>query len=200
MPDAGLKVDRLNLRKALSDLARLLASGEKAIVICPLHGATFAAGDSWRQFQQILSGLTPEMRSLLIFEMLDASALVTERHLVETVSRLSRFARQVVARVPLHTLGLEAFREAGFGGFSAGLSELLHDEADIIRMIGRFCGGAKDRQMLTMLTDASSTSVLIAAAAHGADYIGGPAVAKDASQLSGVAPLDLVDIYRPRIG
>lgn len=198
MPDAALKVDRLILRRGLTDLAQLLASGDKAIVILPLHGVTFAAAGAWRQFEQILSGLTAEMRSLLVFEILDASALATEKHLVDTVRGLSRHARQVVARVPLHILGFESFREIGFGGLSAGLSELLHDEADIIRMTSRFCRGAKERQMLTILNDANSTSVLIAAAAHGADYIGGPAVAEDVPQPAGVMPFDLVDIYRPR--
>lgn len=200
MPDAALKVDRLILRKGLTDLAQLLASGEKAIVICPLHGATFAAASAWRQFEQVASGLTTEMRHLLILEILDASALGMERHLVDTVRSLSRYARQVVARVPLHTLGFGSFREIGFGGLSASLSELLHDEADIIRITSRFCRGAKEREMLTMLHGANSTSVLIAAAAHGADYIGGPAVAEDVSQPTGVVPFDLVDIYRPRIG
>jgi hypothetical protein len=51
-----------------------------------------------------------------------------------------------------------------------------------------------------ILNDARSTSVLVAAAAHGADYIGGSVVAQAVPQPSGVMPFDLVDIYRPRRG
>jgi EAL domain-containing protein (putative c-di-GMP-specific phosphodiesterase class I) len=200
VPDAALKVDRLILQKGLTDLAQLLASGQKAIVICPLHAATFAAASAWRQFEQIAYGLTAEMRSLLMFEILDAAAVGADLQLVSTVHDLSRYARQVMARVPLQTLGFGNFRENGFSALSTSLSELLHDEADIIRMIRRFCGGAKELGLLTVLNDASSTSILIAAAAHGADYIGGSAVAKDVSQPTGVTPFDLLDVYRPRLG
>ncbi|HET7910637.1 MAG TPA: hypothetical protein VFL49_01275 [Pseudolabrys sp.] len=200
VPDAALKVDRLILHKGLTDLAQLRASGEKAIVICPLHAATFAAASAWRQFEQIAYGLTAEMRSLLIFEIVDAAAVGMDRQLVNTVRNLSRYARQIMARVPLHTLGFGTFHENGFSALSTSLSEFLHDEADIIRMIGRFCGGAKERGLLTLLNDASSISILVAAAAHGSDYIGGSAVAKDVSQLTGVLPFDLFDVYRPRLG
>jgi hypothetical protein len=194
--NASWTVDRLTLRKGLADLAALLASGGRALLIVPLHASSFALPNAWVQFEQALSGLTQEMRNLLMFEVVDASTLAPNFVTADMVRRLSRYARHVIARVPIYTLGLANYRQCGFTGCSASLNGLLHDEAEILRMVGQFTKAATDSKRLSIVVDVATKSVLLSAIASGAEYIGGTAISDDSLTLRAVAPLHLTDIYQ----
>jgi EAL domain-containing protein (putative c-di-GMP-specific phosphodiesterase class I) len=192
--DASLMVDRLILRRALSDLAQLLASGGKAIIVVPLHAATFSTASAWRQFSAILAGLTSEMRMLIFLEIVDAVPLLGDRQLSTIVRRLSTRARRIIAHVPIYFRGFTQLRRVGFTGVCANIAGMAYGEADLISMIGQFSERAKGLEMRAVLTGVTSSSILTAGVDKGINYLAGPVIGEDAHAPSVVKALDLVDV------
>lgn len=194
LSDASLMVDRLVLRRALSDLAQLLASDSKAIVIVPLHAATFESASAWRQLFALLSGITHEMRMLTFVEIVDAFTQLGDRHLPKTVRRLRTRARKVIAHVPVYFRGFPQLREAGFTGACASVASPGYSEAEITNMIGAFSDGSRAQGLRPIIAGVDSASILTAGLNKGIEYFSGPLISEEEPLPSTVRPFDLVDV------
>jgi GGDEF domain-containing protein len=196
--DAPLMIDRLVLRRALSDLAQLLASDNKAIVIVPLHAASFGSTNGWRQLTAILSGITHEMRMLTFVEIVDVLAQLSDGQLPKTVRRLRSRARKVIARVPLYFRGFSQLRDAGFTGAYASVASPGYSEADLANMIGFFSHGSRAQGLRPILGGIDSASVLAASIGKGIEYFSGPLISEEQELPSAVKPFDLVEVNLAR--
>jgi|GEM_PF-4259942 len=187
--------DRLIQDEALRKLHLLLDAGHKVLLVLPVHFSTADRLDYYAPYQQRLRKLSEKQRRLVVQELVGIPADLNSYRIRETVTRLRQAARAVMARLPVTTTGLRAWRDAGVHAVGFEFTEGQASERGLLTGMNRFAERAEEVGLKKFVYGLTTTSAASAAVAAGFDYIEGTIVRGPVDSPAYVEPFESVDLF-----
>lgn len=192
-PQVIVSVDLMIVKKGLADLAAMLRQGTKAILSLPLHRAVLDLPLARAQLLSTMSDVPPQIRKLVLFEILDSYA-GDWTVLPALVVVLKRVSRDVVLRVSLDQTDFSRVRAAGVHVVGGDLRDHPWPQTRSVRALSAFGKAARVAGYQSYVFGLNAPPLAVAAVAAGIDYLAGSAVAQETPEPLGVLPLDTASI------
>ncbi len=171
------KIDVMIYANAVAGIQGLLQTGQKALLIVPIH---FSTVDHMRYIVPLLEAgghLPADAQSLIVFELLEIPQKTSHFRLREPTSYLHTRSRALLARIGFDFTSLDALRELNFHGISIDMGDYPWSETQILPFFETFTMAAGKQKLHPFVHGIRSASLTVAAISAGFSYIGGPAVA-----------------------
>jgi EAL domain-containing protein (putative c-di-GMP-specific phosphodiesterase class I) len=188
-------LDRLVVKQGLADLARAVATGRKYIACLPI--TSYSLLDRWgipNVFDSFLRGLPQPLPQLLVLDVIDAQAL-ERRDIVQCAKAASGKCRYLLLRASLDQTNFSSLSSPMVRAVGGSLRDHAWSERDAAKKLDAFVTSAFQAKLETFIFGIHSRSMAFSAIAAGFDYMSGPAIAQDASDPTGVSPLDMLGLF-----
>lgn len=189
-----LALDRYTQRKATARLRELLDSGERTLVVLPVHFMTVEQDTSSLLYRQGLSDLTDAERRHIVLELVDLPPGLPGIRINRTIRNLRRVARTVMARVPIDTTNLDSWQDTGVHAVGFDLGTYRIDQQALLPNLEKFAEEAEKHDLRKFIYGIDSISAGTMAIAAGFDYIEGDAVCPPVESLAHARPFDSEDL------
>ncbi len=189
------KIDAMIYSNAVSGIQGLLQSGQKALLIVPVHFSTI---DQMRFIVPLLeagAGLPAEAQNLIVFEILDIPSNTSHFRLREPTAYLRTRSRALIARIGFDFTSLDAFRELNFHGISLDIADYPWSESRLLPFFEAFTLAAQKQKLHPFAHGIKTTSLSVAAISAGFSYIGGSSVAAPLSAPATVHSFAVESLY-----
>jgi hypothetical protein len=189
------KVDVAALTQVLFDVGRLLQTGRRLPVICPVRLETVVR-DGWRsQLDRMLRAAPPAVRKLVALEV-----VITAENDADWIGSLERAWRAMPGRptpsLPLRASAAPARRSEVVQHVSLLLPESFSATKSGIDAMGVFAQKAERVGMTCGVLGLRTRAAALAATAAGFQQLAGPAIHADVASLGQVIHFDLKSLYR----
>ena len=169
-------LDTLTLKKASAELSKLVGMGGRSLLALPVHFETLANFDTRRSYLHLCASSFSDHRNRIVFEIVGLSEGIPQSQLFELVSALSRFGRDVIARLLPEHKNFTAFGLAGLHSVGMDVFETEKSEKEIMNEMSEFVFNARKNQLKTFIEGVRSISLFTAAVTTGFDFISGYAL------------------------
>lgn len=142
-----------------------------------------------------LRDLSPEVRKLLILEIVELSDGLPQSRLTEIVASIAPYARAVLARAPTAAADLTAWRGCGLNGATLDCSELDPADRQAQAKLTAFVRSASQVSRACVAYGLASRALLLAAWSAGFTHLNGPGLAADALRARGAVRLQPIDLF-----
>lgn len=196
-PDVTLlgRVDRLVLRRALADIETAAQRRMVSAICVPVHFGVLAGASTRRDFIALCNTIRPEVRSLLVWEIIGVPGGVWENSLFSIVSTLKPFSRAVFMRRDFDQTDFEV--SAAVGVHSVGLDpgRAGASETRLVPLLERFADRAHRAGLRCHVHGLTTGSLCLSAIGAGFDYMSGPAIAESTETPWGILPFDAESLF-----
>lgn len=192
---AAAACDRLVQEEALQKLHLLLDAGHKVLLVLPVHFSTVDHFDYYMPYQQCIRKLDEKQRLLVVQELVGTPPDLNSYRIRETVTRLRKAARSVMARVSPAASSLRAWREAGVHAVGFEFTEGQASERALLKRLDRFAERAEEAGLKKFVYGLATRSAASAAVAAGYDYIEGTVVRAPVDSPAYVEPFESLDLF-----
>lgn len=194
------------LERAVLELeAILMSSNLDALVQLKQENKPFVAWNSvrfetiqrHRSFERYMAGmamLPDNAQDMVLFELVDVPASLSETAIRSTIEQLKRRCRAVVVQLPIGTTSFKFWRKAGVYAVGFECPVGVEDEKAIFGLIERFASQAEEEGLKAYAMGLSSLSLVTAAVTAGCAYVEGTAVVPPSSSPTGVASFAVSDL------
>lgn len=192
---AKAKIDAMIYANAVAGIQNLLQSGQKALLIVPIHFSTI---DHMRFMVPLLdagASLPADAQSLVVFEILDIPQNTSHFRLREPMAYLRTRSRALIGRIGFDFTSLDAFRELSFHGISLDMGDYKWNESRLLPFFETFTQTAQKQKLQPFVHGIRSASLTVAAISAGFSYIGGPAVAAPLTAPERAHPFAVESLY-----
>jgi hypothetical protein len=142
-----------------------------------------------------LRELPPEVRKLLILEIVELSDGLPQSRLAEIVASIAPYARAVLARAPSPGADLAAWRGCGLNGATLDCSELDPADRQAQSKLTAFVRNASQVSKACVAYGLASRALVLAAWSAGFTHVNGPGLAADALRARGAVRLQPIDLF-----
>ncbi len=189
-------LDFQTLNHAVTEMQALLKKGRKLLIGLSVHIDTLMTPKHRLGYTAQLQSIPDEVRQYLVYEIVGATQGLPEIRMLEFVTLLRQFCRNVIARVSLSgDLQLNALKRSGVVAIGDEFSLNSRAEALTIAEIETFAEAANDAGLNTYLHGLRSLSLAVAATAAGIDFIDGDPIMSLAKSPEGVFRFETMDLY-----
>jgi hypothetical protein len=193
-PEILAAIDRLVVRKGIADLAAMLRQGTKALVVLPLHFASLDNPAKRRSLLSMIEAAPLDIRRLLILEICDSYA-GDWAQVPGILTACRRSCRDVALRLSLDQIDMTRVQAAGVKLVGGDLREHPWTESAAMQKMNAFAGAAATANLETYIYCLHTTSLAVAAACAGFDYLSGRAIAEQVPMPVGVFPFSALSLY-----
>jgi hypothetical protein len=169
------RLDRTVLQRVTAELNRMVVEGRRLIVGIPVHFTTLSASATRVDYLRLCHEIPALAQKLVIFEIIGTPEGAPQSRMLELSTTLRRFARAVIARLPLESRLLKPMAGTGFlaAGIevNAGVSE--HTAAD---KMASFAAAAQQAGLSAYVHGLKTLSLTSNAVGAGFRYIDGDTV------------------------
>lgn len=191
-----VELDIRTLDRVINEMHGLLKKGRKLLMGLSVHTDTLLTPGSRQAYSALLKSIPDEVRQYLVFEMTGTILGLPETRLLEFVTLLSQFGRNVLARVPLSDCKrLEVLKRCGIVAIGDELSLSTKSEVISAAQIEKFAENADKAGLNTYLHGLRTLSLVTAAVAAGIDHIDGDPIKSLAQSPEGVFRYETMDLY-----
>lgn len=195
-------IDLIVVQKAHQDLKEALKTGTVHIVGVPIHYSTLDGLGSRREFEDLCRAIPPDLRNVLIWEIVNSPIGAWRTHLPRAISTAKPFARAIFLRTDLIrsnfseiVRSLKYLRAAGVHAVGIDLSGMPISESDAIAILERFAATAQRCGLMRYAFGLDSLSLVTAAVCAGFDHVAGLTVAKPTDLPGGISPTTTESLY-----
>jgi len=189
-------LDFKTLDYAVREMLTLLQKDRKLLIGLSVHIDTLMTPKHRQAYTARLQAIPDEVRQYLVYEIVGATQGLPETRILEFVTLLKQFCRNVIARVPLSgNLRLDVLKRSGAAAIGDELSLNSRAEAITIAEIENFAETASNAGLNTYLHGMRTLSLAVAATAAGIDFIDGDPIMSLAKSPEGVFRFETVDLY-----
>ncbi|HEX3364393.1 hypothetical protein [Phenylobacterium sp.] len=142
-----------------------------------------------------LRDLSPEMRKLLILEIVELSDGLPQSRMAEIVASIAPFARAVLARAPSAAADLAAWRGCGLNGATLDCSDLDPADRQAQAKLATFVRNAAQMSKACVAYGLASRALVLAAWSAGFTHVNGPGLVADALRARGAVRLQPIDLF-----
>lgn len=174
--ETAAKLDIALVGKVATDLDAAAKAGRKFLAGIPVHFDTLAARATRGTFIAACDAISPAVRRLVLFELVEIPVGVPAGRLHEISSLLKARARAVIACLPIHTQEFSSFSDAGILSIGTDLSQDGGSERAVIAQMGRFVAAAEKAKTHAFVHGLRSISLTSSAVAAGFRYVDGNSV------------------------
>ena len=196
-----MRVDFALREAVLRELTGCMVQSRYILLGLPVRFWTIASYAPRRDYLAAFAQrVSPASRKFLLLFITDVPDGVPAGRLLELLSTLRRYCREVVIETTVHPGDFAALSSARV--FAVGTDLTASTESERVQMlqIDQFARGAAKAGIANCcLAGVESMPLVTAAIAAGFRYISGPAVAGFGRQVSNVRPLGLDYIYRANL-
>ncbi|MBI2585682.1 MAG: hypothetical protein HYW28_07390 [Rhodospirillales bacterium] len=192
---AAAACDLLVQEEALRKLYLLLDAGHKVLLVLPVHFSTVNHFDYYMPYQQRIRKLDEKQRLLVVQELVGTPPDLNSYRIRETVTRLRKAARSVMARVSPAASSLRVWREAGVHAVGFEFTEGQASERALLKRLDRFAERAEEAGLKKFVYGLATRSAASAAVAAGFDYIEGTVVRGPVESPAYVEPFESLDLF-----
>lgn len=172
-PESFADLDIAALRSAAQTLSKVMDYGFVFACHITIHYETISRSDLRRAYIDAVTKLPAMLRRFFIVELVHLPIGVPAVRIAEFASFLSSLFRAITCRIPLETKSLQAYTNCNLFGVGIDLMDVRKSESDLMKKIDHLAGLASTARMRTYLLNVNSTSLAIAAAAAGINYLSG---------------------------
>jgi hypothetical protein len=189
-----LAIDRYTQRKATARLSELLQSGQETLVVLPVHFMTMDQDTSSLLYRQGLADLSEAERRHIVLELVDLPPDLPGIRIGQTIRTMRRFARTVMARVPIDIKNLDSWHDTGVHAVGFDLGTLRMDQQALLPKLERFAETAEESGLRKFVYGLDTISSAAMAVAAGFDYTEGEAVCAPVESIEHVRPFETEDL------
>jgi hypothetical protein len=195
-------VDRLVLLQGRRELEQAVNTGTAAVVAVPVHYTTLAQIGSRRRYLDLCRNIRAADRAYILWQIMGVPREAFQGQLRSFVEVLRPFGRslslvltlteQTYPHLPrdLPLVALAGVAAVGLDARRTGASE-----KDLIQLFDYLVKLGTETNLKPYVTGLQTSSLVIAAACAGFEYVAGPAVAEPQPRLEGIRDAPLEQIY-----
>lgn len=188
-------LDSLVLDKVIDDLAIMHQKNRRLMLCVPVHFESVSAPTRRRNFLAPWERVPPVYQKLIIFEIIDWPVGVPQGRVAEIVSTLKPVSAGVFARVPLASLALRNFANAGLIAVGVDLGASKESEEFLVKEFQRFVQLAENANLLSYIHGLTTFSLTLAAITSGFSLINGGAISAIAEHPDAGYRFNIDDLY-----
>ena len=162
-------------------------------VTLPLRALTYSP--SRFRVLHALRDLPPEVRKLLILEIVELADGLPQSRLAEIVTSIAPHARAVLARAPTAAADLTAWRSCGLNGATLDCSELDPADRQAQAKLTTFVRNASKVSRACVAYGLASRALLLAAWSAGFTHLNGPGLTADVLRSKSAVRLQPIDLF-----
>ncbi|UKV13251.1 diguanylate cyclase [Thalassospiraceae bacterium SW-3-3] len=193
-----LDLDIAALRSAAQTLSKVMDNGFVFACNITIHYETISRSDLRRAYIEAASKLPAQLRRFFIVELVHLPIGVPAVRIAEFVSFLNSLFRAITCRIPLENRSLQSYTNCNLFGVGVDLIDARKPESDIMKKIDRLAGLASAARLRTYLLNVNSTSLAIASAAAGINYLSGKDIGETRKFPGKVITMEWEDFLRLR--
>ncbi len=190
-----LALDLIVLGQVRAQLDKLLASGQKMLLTCPVHINSLVTSSSRAEYFDICRGIPLAARRFMVFELVCGDDELPVSRLHELVPDLDGMSRAVTLRIPALGDALPEMRHLRLHAIGCNLGRRTGPEAKVIEDIDAFAAAAERQQLRTFVHGLGSLSLTTAAVCSGIDYVDGEAITSVVDAPQGVHRFNVEDMF-----
>lgn len=183
-------------RRALRDIAAYVARGQKVLLCWPIHFETIAGRTGRNAYIDLCREIPDPVRQLLIFEVDGLPEGTPQSRLLDVLSVLKPFCRGQTVRVPWTFRQFSQVTGTGLNGIGLDLAAAPRGDAERIRILEEFAGGAAKVGLRCYAHGLNSRAQALAALAAGFESIDGDAVERMVDLPGQMVRFNIEDLYR----
>ena len=188
-------VDRLMMKRGLADLTRAVGANRKYIACIPVTSFSLLEGYGVPTLFDMLTGLANPLPQLLVLDVVDALAM-ERKDLMLCAAAAAGKCRYLLLRASLDQTNFGNMAHRAVQAVGGSLNDHAWSEKDATKKLDTFVASAAKATLESFIFGVNTRSMAFAAIAAGFDYLSGPAIAADTIDPSGVAPIDMLGLFR----
>ena len=199
-PDLALlgQHDRTVLRRAVADLETAAQRRMTNIVCVPVHFSALASTATRRNFISLCNSIGPEIRAMLVWEIVNVPAGLWENSIFSIVSTLKPFSRAIFIRRGPDDSDFHVLKAAGLHSVGLDLQCLGRTETQVVPLLNRFAERARRAGLRCHVHGVTTSSLCLLAISAGFDYVSGPGVSEATEMPWGILPFDAERLFLPK--
>lgn len=196
-PDLALlgQLDRAVLRRAVLDLETAAQMQMASAVCVPVHFNALASASPRRAFISLCNSISPKIRPMLIWEIVDVPVGLWENSIFPIVSMLRPFGRAIFIRRAIDELDFEVLGAVGLHSVGLDLRCPAGSEAQLLPLLNRFAERAHRAGLRCHVHGLTTSSLCLLAISAGFDYVSGPGVCESTEIPWGILPFDAEKLF-----
>lgn len=196
-PDLTLlgQLDRTVLRRAVVDLEAAAQMQMASAVCVPVHFSALASAATRREFMSFCNSISPKIRSMLVWEIVDVPAGLWENSIFSIVSMLKPFSRAIFIRRAIDESDFGVLGAVGLHSVGLDLRCLANTETQILPLLNRFADRAHRSGLRCHVHGLTTSSLCLLAISAGFDYVSGPEVCESTETPWGILPFDAERLF-----
>ena len=196
-PEVVATLDRVLLRKSLSDIHVAFESGHQHLAIVPVHCSTMFNSKTRQGYLQLCSIAPEAYRRAIVWEILAPSVGLLDSQLLPAAATLRPLGRSVILCGELPYLHLHEIAAMGVHAVGLDLAQYTKPEKALIEQLDKLGEYASVHRLRTFAHNCSTVSIATSAVCSGVAYLDGDAIADVVEQPQQVTRFGALDVLKP---
>lgn len=189
------RLDRLILRLSLAAIDAAASTEISGAICIPVHYRALADTGLRQEFAALCAAITPEARSLVVWEMVGVPDGTLENPLYSMASIVKPHGRSLFIRCDLDSSDFEISAAIGVHSIGVDLRDTGMSETGVLQLLSKFAEQAHGVGLRCHAHGLRTSSLGLAAIANGFDYVSGAAVSDHTEMPWGILPYDAESLF-----
>jgi hypothetical protein len=188
------RLDRVVLQRVSDELTTMIEEGRRLIIGIPIHFSTLAASATRVEYLRLCQGIPQLAHRFVIFEIIGTPEGAPQSRLLELSTTLRRYARAVIARMPLDSRLLKTLGGTGLLAVGIEMTQANAEQTTSDRLAA-FAAAAQQAGLSAYVHGLKTLSLTSTAVGAGFRYIDGDTVEKFVNLPRRVYRFSPADLY-----